>query len=274
MANGDAAAAAGLAVFSSTQDHGLGYDNDNIRGDELAAHIVDGGHPWSKISNKPPAFPPASHTHPWNQVTDRPSTFPTASNQIGDSTVAGRDVLTAASYAAIRGLLASAVGQDLMTATSPAAARSAINAASTADVGTADTVSFAAYGRSVSGSGQYSMWMDSSLNIGRNPSSIRYKEDVAAHDVDTAAVMKLQPVTYRRKNDRTGTYEYGLIAEDVLEAGLPELVVYYDDQVDGVRYDLVALTLLSVVKDQAAALAALTDRVAQLEGAGTNPEEG
>lgn len=39
MANGDAAALKGLAVFSETQDHSEGYDNDNIRGDELAAEI-------------------------------------------------------------------------------------------------------------------------------------------------------------------------------------------------------------------------------------------
>ena len=39
MANGEAAAAKGLAVFAPIQDHAQGYDNDNIRGDELAAEI-------------------------------------------------------------------------------------------------------------------------------------------------------------------------------------------------------------------------------------------
>jgi hypothetical protein len=36
MANGDKAAAAGLAVFAGTQDRREGYDNDNVRGDEIA----------------------------------------------------------------------------------------------------------------------------------------------------------------------------------------------------------------------------------------------
>lgn len=36
MANGDEAAAKGLAVFAGTQDRRKGYDNDNIRGDEIA----------------------------------------------------------------------------------------------------------------------------------------------------------------------------------------------------------------------------------------------
>jgi len=37
MANGDAAAAAGLRVWASTQDIRQGYDNDNVLGDEIAA---------------------------------------------------------------------------------------------------------------------------------------------------------------------------------------------------------------------------------------------
>jgi len=40
MAIGDAAAAAGLEVFPSSQDKRLGYQNDNKRGDELAAEIA------------------------------------------------------------------------------------------------------------------------------------------------------------------------------------------------------------------------------------------
>lgn len=50
MANGDKAAAAGLHVFTGTQDRRLGYDNDNIRGDELAEHMTNGGHPFTKIT--------------------------------------------------------------------------------------------------------------------------------------------------------------------------------------------------------------------------------
>ncbi|GAA0959170.1 hypothetical protein [Frigoribacterium faeni] len=37
MAIGDAAAAAGLATYTSNQDIRLGYENDNRRGDEIAA---------------------------------------------------------------------------------------------------------------------------------------------------------------------------------------------------------------------------------------------
>ena len=40
MAIGDAAAAAGLDVFPSDQDLRLGYQNDNQRGDDIAAVMV------------------------------------------------------------------------------------------------------------------------------------------------------------------------------------------------------------------------------------------
>src|SRR5690606_39918694 len=39
MANGDAAAAKGLHVVEQTDDVKIGYDDINIRGDELAAEI-------------------------------------------------------------------------------------------------------------------------------------------------------------------------------------------------------------------------------------------
>jgi hypothetical protein len=62
MANGDKAAAAGLAVFAASQDARLGYDNDNVRGDELATHLTTGTHAWSKITGTPASFPNADVT--------------------------------------------------------------------------------------------------------------------------------------------------------------------------------------------------------------------
>lgn len=50
MTTGDAAAAAGLYVVPPTKDKRLGYDDINRRGDELANHMVNGGHPFSKIT--------------------------------------------------------------------------------------------------------------------------------------------------------------------------------------------------------------------------------
>lgn len=44
MTNGDAAAQAGLRVFAGTEDRRQGFDALNIRGDELAKHMTQGGH--------------------------------------------------------------------------------------------------------------------------------------------------------------------------------------------------------------------------------------
>lgn len=52
MANGDQAGAAGLSVVPSTADVRLGYDAINKRGDELANHMVNGGHAFTKITGQ------------------------------------------------------------------------------------------------------------------------------------------------------------------------------------------------------------------------------
>lgn len=50
MPDGDLADLAGLEVFLATQDIREGYNNDNIRGDEIADHILNGGHDAAKIT--------------------------------------------------------------------------------------------------------------------------------------------------------------------------------------------------------------------------------
>ena len=52
MTTGDAAAAAGLSVVPPTKDYRLGYDDINKRGDELANHMTNGTHPFTKITGQ------------------------------------------------------------------------------------------------------------------------------------------------------------------------------------------------------------------------------
>lgn len=52
MPNGDAAAAAGLTVYSISDEAQDTYDAINVRGDELAAHITSGGHPFTRITGQ------------------------------------------------------------------------------------------------------------------------------------------------------------------------------------------------------------------------------
>lgn len=115
-----------------------------------------------------------------------------------------------------------------------------------------------AYNSEPAGSGSYyAVWVDANWKLCRNTSSIRYKENVRPHPIRPADVLALEPVQYDRKNGNPN--EYGLIAEQVAEY-VPELVQYFDGEVDGVRYDLLAVALLDVVKSQEARIAHLESR--------------
>jgi hypothetical protein len=162
----------------------------------------------------------------WGNIANKPSVFPP-----GGHTHAGTDVT-------------SRVG----------AATDAIGSAS-------------GWANNVQGTTFYAAWIgnDGSFSFGRNTSSIRYKQNVRDHTVDPGAVLRLQPRLYDRKDytdhetgeTRPGARdEYGLIAEEV-DPHLPEIVTRFEGQIDGIRYDLLAVALLEVVKDQQARIEAL-----------------
>lgn len=174
---------------------------------------------WAGVSGKPATFPPSAHTHAGSDVT---------------SAVANATNATEATHAA------QADGSE--------------------------------YGwtNNVAGGTFYALWVgnDGGFHFGRNVSSIKYKENVVTHGIDPAGVLALRPVRYDRKatyrfpTDAAGNRligpeqrfegaknEYGLIAEEV-EQTLPEIVTRYNGVVDGVRYDLLGVAVLSVVKAQ------------------------
>lgn len=136
-----------------------------------------------------------------------------------------------------------------------------------------------AFNNNVSGTTFYAVWVSNTGKLGRNTSSARYKTNIRAHDADAEGVLALQPVIYDRFDELVypgtdpdtgqtlegppnlipGTKgEYGLIAEQVAEH-VPEIVQWYNGEIDGLRYDLLAVALLDVVKDQNARLRALED---------------
>lgn len=111
----------------------------------------------------------------------------------------------------------------------------------------------------VAGTTFYQVWVgnDGGFHFGRNTSSIAYKQNVRAHSLDPAKVLELVPVIYDRIEG--GTDEYGLIAEQVAEH-VPELLVWFDGKIDGLRYDLLPVALLDVVRDQENRIRALEGR--------------
>ena len=77
-------------------------------------------------------------------------------------------------------------------------------------------------------------------------SAQRYKEDIQDLAIDKEKVLQLRPVSFKWKElDATST---GLIAEEV-EQLIPELVTYKDGQIEGVRYEKLAVYLLGIIKE-------------------------
>jgi hypothetical protein len=113
---------------------------------------------------------------------------------------------------------------------------------------------------------------DDNGKLWKQSSSRRYKNDIQKIETDAYRVLDLEPVRFRWNT--TGEPDIGLIAEDVA-AVLGDLVLYdRDGRPDGVKYDRLALYLLSVAKAQQEKLEAaqaecesLAQRVKALEQA-------
>ena len=116
----------------------------------------------------------------------------------------------------------------------------------------------ATYTNTVSGGGFFAVWMDNTNRFGRNTSARRFKKNIRTHRIEPEKVLALRPVLYDRREKDGERDELGLVAEEVEEL-VPELAIYFDGKIDGVRYDLLSVALLSVVRD-------LAERVAVLEG--------
>jgi len=107
--------------------------------------------------------------------------------------------------------------------------------------------------------------IDSTGHLGVQVSSARYKRDI--HDVGDSSdgLLKLRPVSYRYKQDPTGSMQYGLIAEDV-EQVYPELVTHTEDgKIQGVRYDLLPALLINEIQKQASDAKRKDAQIAELK---------
>ena len=97
------------------------------------------------------------------------------------------------------------------------------------------------------------------------PSSGRFKEEIKPMDHASDALLALQPVTSRYKEEMQTktTPQFGLVAEEV-EKVAPELVVRNEERrVDGVRYEAVNAMLLNEFLKEHCRVEALEATVAQ-----------
>jgi uncharacterized coiled-coil protein SlyX len=87
--------------------------------------------------------------------------------------------------------------------------------------------------------------VDSAGQLGTLSSSRRFKKEIEPMDKASEAILALKPVTFRYKNDKTGTPQFGLIAEDVAKVN-PDLVVRdKNGETYTVRYDAVNAMVLN-----------------------------
>jgi septal ring factor EnvC (AmiA/AmiB activator) len=87
--------------------------------------------------------------------------------------------------------------------------------------------------------------IDTAGQLGTTSSSRRYKKEIKPMDQTSEAILALKPVTFHYKSDKTGTAQFGLIAEEVAEVN-PNLVVRDENgEIYTVRYDAVNAMLLN-----------------------------
>src|SRR5437899_1201875 len=87
-----------------------------------------------------------------------------------------------------------------------------------------DTFIQGIFGRAVDPISGVLTFVDSDGKLGSILSSRRFKKDIKPMDKASEAILALKPVTFEYKNDKKGTPQYGLTAEDLAEVN-PNLVV-------------------------------------------------
>jgi hypothetical protein len=87
--------------------------------------------------------------------------------------------------------------------------------------------------------------IDGNSQLGTVSSSRRFKREIKPMDNVSEAIIALKPVTFHYRSDKTGTPQFGLIAEDVAAVN-PDLVVRDNNgEIYTVRYDAVNAMLLN-----------------------------
>jgi hypothetical protein len=102
------------------------------------------------------------------------------------------------------------------------------------------------YNKMIGGAGvPHAVWIDADGNLGLQPSSRRFKQDIKPIEKASEAILALKPVTFHYKTDKLNMPQFGLIAEDVAAVD-PNLVIRNDKgEVYTVRYDAVSAMLLN-----------------------------
>src|SRR5262249_50383081 len=113
------------------------------------------------------------------------------------------------------------------------------------------------------------VFIDKNGQLGKMPSSARYKRDIEDMKEQSQGLYELRPVTFRYKQDPNGQRQYGLVAEEVARV-YPELVTKgADGKVESVQYHELIPMLLNEVQRQQQRLERQSQQLAELKAQNT-----
>ena len=116
-----------------------------------------------------------------------------------------------------------------------------------------------------SGNFPVQVFIDKNGQLGKMPSSARYKRDIEDMREHSQGLYRLRPVTFHYTQDPHGPRQYGLIAEEVVTV-YPELVTKgADGKVESVQYHELIPMLLNEVQSQQQEITELKAQARQVE---------
>lgn len=263
MANGDAAAAAGMDVVASTDDRRNGYDEINKTRDYIADRtsavtpITKGGTGATSASGARtnlgiPAIGVANIAEPnklpvYNSSSQLTTAIPTASGHAASK-------------------------QYVDNKTSFNSVSSDGDVYADGNLRTPNRV-LAPGTRSYTVTTSYaSVYVNGDGWFGLSPSAERFKQDIEPRAYSVEQIKLMQVVTYRLKNavalDPGAAAEVGVIAEQLIDAGLPEFVIFDEDgNTQSVAYERLVLVVIGAVQELAERVENIEARLAALEAA-------
>ena len=228
MAIGDDALAEGMTLVQGTQPANNMDEFENEGRDYIAQFFRAAKQHAQDLFN--------SISLSWSSITDKPSTFPPATHS-HDQLLSGSRRL---------GIVSDIGGEVGWTTNENVAFYRNFFLPSIAAV----TSSYRA------------MYINGDNRVGVTPSARKYKKDIQPKAYSLEAATALEVVNYRLRADVYGSadapVEVGVIAEQLVDAGLSEFVIYGNDgAVESVAYERLALVALGALREVEARLNAL-----------------
>ncbi len=117
----------------------------------------------------------------------------------------------------------------------------------------------------LTGASAANLYSDSTGQVYRSTSALKYKQDI--RDLESIDINSFRPVRYKSKcegDDQTKDH-FGIVADEVDEAGIKELVTYCGNgEVEGFQYERLTVVLLKAIQEQQAIITQLQADVASV----------